>query len=145
MSFIGYHCGGATVLCLVAQSFLTLCDPMACSPPASSVHGDSPGKNTGMGCHALLQRIFATQGSNRGLPHCRQILHHLSHQGSPSGRLHIYILFRMICTLKIFQNLHSFCYFVRQKVSDAFCGFLKSLKLLDSTLCIEGKKELSLI
>ena len=32
----------------------TLCDPMDCRPPASSVHGDSPGKNPGMGCHALF-------------------------------------------------------------------------------------------
>ena len=36
-----------------------------------------------MGCHFLLQRIFPTRGSNPGLPHCRQTLHHLSHQGSP--------------------------------------------------------------
>ena len=43
---------------------------------------DSPGKNTGVGCHALLQGIFPTQGSNPGLPHCRWILYHLSHQGS---------------------------------------------------------------
>jgi len=57
---------------------------MDCSPPGSSVHGDSPGKNTGVGCHALLQRIFPTQGSNPGLPHCRQILYQLSYQGSPS-------------------------------------------------------------
>ena len=55
---------------------------MDCSLPGSSVHGDSPGKNTGVGCHALLQGIFLTQGSNPGLPHCR-ILYHLSHQGSP--------------------------------------------------------------
>ena len=40
------------------------CDPMDCSPPCSSVHGDSPGKNTGVGCHLLLQGIFPTQGSN---------------------------------------------------------------------------------
>ena len=51
--------------------------------PGSSVHGDSLGKNTGVGCHALLQGIFLTQGSNPGLLHCRQILYHLSHQGSP--------------------------------------------------------------
>ena len=56
---------------------------MDCSLPGSSVHGDSPGKNTGVGCHALLQRIFLTQGSNPGLLHWRQILYHLSHQGSP--------------------------------------------------------------
>ena len=63
------------VLCLVTQSCLTLCDPMDDSPPGSSVHGDSPGKNSGVGCHALLlQGIFPTQESNRGLLHWRQIL-----------------------------------------------------------------------
>ena len=44
---------------------------------------DSPGKNTGVGCYFLLQGIFPTQGSNPGLPHCRQTLYPLSHQGSP--------------------------------------------------------------
>ena len=39
----------------VAQSCLTLCEPMNCGVPGSSVHEDSPGKNTGVGCHALLQ------------------------------------------------------------------------------------------
>ena len=56
---------------------------MDCSLPGSSVHGDSPGKNTRVGCHALLQGIFPIQGSKPGLPHCRQIFYHLSHQGSP--------------------------------------------------------------
>ena len=70
-------------LCLVGQSCPTLCDPMGCRPPRASVHGDSPGKNTGVGCQALLQGIFPTQGSNPGLPHCRRILYQLSHQGSP--------------------------------------------------------------
>ena len=68
------------VLCLVTQSCPTLCNPMDCSPSGSSVHGDSPGKNTGVGCHALLQGIFPTQGSVPGLLHCRWILYHLSHQ-----------------------------------------------------------------
>ena len=68
------------VLCLVTQSCLTLCNPRDCSPPGSSVHGDSLGRNIGAGFHTLLQRIFPTQGSNPGLPHCRQILYHLSHQ-----------------------------------------------------------------
>ena len=71
------------VMCVHAQSCLTLCNPMDCSLPGSSVHGDSPGKNTGVGCHALLQGIFPTQGSNPGLPHCRQILYQLSRKGSP--------------------------------------------------------------
>ena len=64
------------------QSCLTLCNPMGCSPPGSSVLGDSLGKNTGVGCHAFLRGIFPTQGSNPGLPHCRQILYCLSHPGS---------------------------------------------------------------
>ena len=42
-----------------------------------------PGKNTGVGCHFLLQEIFLTQGSNPGLPHCRQMLYYLSSQGGP--------------------------------------------------------------
>ena len=73
-------------LCLVAQSFWTLCDLMDCSLPRSSVHRSSPGKNTGVGCHALLQGIFPTQGLNPGLPHCRRILYHLSHQGTSLHR-----------------------------------------------------------
>ena len=72
------------MLCLVAQSCLTLCDPMDYNLPGSSVHVDSTGKNTGVDCHALLQGIFPTQGMNPGLSHCRQILYHLSHQRSPS-------------------------------------------------------------
>ena len=55
---------------------------MDCSPSGSSVHGDSPGKNTGVGCHFLLQGIFLTQGLNPGLLHCRQMLYPLSHQES---------------------------------------------------------------
>ena len=42
---------------------------------------DFLGKSTGVGCHFLLQGIFPTQGSNPGLPHCRQTLYHLSHKG----------------------------------------------------------------
>ena len=60
---------------LVAQSCLTVCDPMICP-------WDSPGKNTGVDSHSLLQGIFSTQGWNQGLLHCRQILYHLSYQGS---------------------------------------------------------------
>ena len=75
----------ANQLCcmLVTRSCLTLCDPMACSPPGSSVHGNSAGKNTGVGCHALLQGILPTLGSNPGLSHCRRILYYLNDQGSP--------------------------------------------------------------
>ena len=138
-------------LCLVPQLCLTLWDPIYYSLLGSSVHGDSPGKNIGVGCHACLQGILPTQGSkllllwllyckrvlyllrdqrkmwkgkslsvsdslwshglyspwnspgqntgdgshsllqgifptqrlNLGLPHCKQTLYYLSHQGSP--------------------------------------------------------------
>ena len=60
--------------CLAAQSYPTLCHPIACSLSDSSVHGDSPGKDTAVGCHALLKGICQTQGSNPDLPHCRWIL-----------------------------------------------------------------------
>ena len=59
---------------LVAQPHLTLCDSVICP-------WNSPGKNTGVGCHFLLQRIFLTQGSKPHLLHWRQILHCLSYQG----------------------------------------------------------------
>ena len=71
------------VLCLATQSCSTLCKSIDCSTPGFSFHGNSPGKNTGVGCHALLQGIFPTQRPNPGLLHCRWILYHLSHQGSP--------------------------------------------------------------
>ena len=65
----------------------TLCDPMNCSSPGSSVHETFPGKNIGVGCGFLLPGIFPTQGSNPGLLHCRRTLYHLSHQGSPGFSL----------------------------------------------------------
>ena len=66
--------GGKRVVCLCAKllhSCLTLCDPMDCSPPGSSVHGILC-KNTGVSCHALLQGIFPTQGLN---PRLLRFLH----------------------------------------------------------------------
>ena len=90
------------VLCLVAQSCLTLCDPMDCSPPGSSVHRDSPGKNTGVGCQALLQGISSTQGSNPGLLHCRQILYQLSYQVSLESRVLVLKYYILLLLSKFF-------------------------------------------
>ena len=53
----GQHCSG-----LSHSAMPKICNPVDCSPPGSSVHGDSLGKNTGVGFHSLLQRIFPTQG-----------------------------------------------------------------------------------
>ena len=69
----------------------TLCDPMDCSPPGSSVHG----KNTGVGCHFLLQGIFPTQGLNRHLLRRQADSQPLSHQG-----LLTYYLKKDICCVK---------------------------------------------
>ena len=85
-----------TYLCLytVLQSCLTLWDPMDYNLPGSSVCEDSPNENTEAGCHALLQGIFPNQGLNPVLPHCKQILYHLSHRGGP----YVYIdIYRSIC------------------------------------------------
>jgi len=117
----------------VAQLCLTLCDPMDCSLPGSSVRGnlqagtlewlafpfsrgssqprdrtrspalwadslpsEPPGKpkNTGVGSLSLLQQIFLTQESIRGLLHCKRILYQLSNQGSNTF-MHRYSLFRL--------------------------------------------------
>ena len=64
--------------CLVAQLCPATCDPMDCRPPGSSVHGDSPDKNTGVGCHALIQSRMSisyefTVVISIPLPYCSQL------------------------------------------------------------------------
>ena len=78
LSFFSSYCMCVDVCVCVTQSYPTLCHPVNCSPPGSSVHGILPGKNTRVGCNFLLQ-IFLTQGSNPCLLHCRQTLYCLSH------------------------------------------------------------------
>ena len=70
-------------LCSVAQPCPTLWDPMDCSPSGSFDPWDFPGKNTGVGCHFLLQGVFSTQGMTLQLLHCQAGSLPLSHQGSP--------------------------------------------------------------
>ena len=89
---------------------------------------NSPGK--GVGCHSLLQGIFLTQGSNQGLPHCRQTLPHCrqtlycwSHQGSPvntrpPGNFPIFLL---LCLLSVFLHWHV------SPQGRGLCGLLGSL------------------
>ena len=74
-----YYLHVLSVLCLVTQSCLTLCHPMDCSPLSIGIL-----QARILEWHAPLQEIFPTQGSNPGSPHYRQILYHLSHQGSLS-------------------------------------------------------------
>ena len=124
LTFYVMYISERVCVCLVTQSCPILCDPMDCSLPGSSIDRDSPGKNTGVGCHALLQGIFPTQGSNPGLPHCRQILYHLSHQGSP------WILKKyMTC---IFFMKRSFFHKVKKKNDTEVKRSFKYLKPINS-------------
>ena len=111
------------VLCLITPLCPTLCDPMDCSLPGSSVRGDSLGKNTGVGCHAQVSCIagrfftswaireaqeyqsgqpipssgaFLTPKLNQGLLHSRRILHQLSYQGSPNQAIIQYKIVKKI-------------------------------------------------
>ena len=74
--------GAKQSLCCSVLSCVWLFVTLWTVPTRPSVHGHSPGKNTGVGHHALLRGIFPTQGSNPGLLHCRQILYQLSYQES---------------------------------------------------------------
>ena len=115
-------------MCLVTQSCLTLCNFMDCSLPGFSVHGDSPGKNTGVGGHTILKRIFPTLESNPGLPHCRWFLYSLSYQGVEiirflSNKLNFFSIF---LNMLIGVILRSFLLFLTYEL----CKFMVVLPLL---------------
>ena len=110
------------VLCLVTLSCPILCNPIDCSLPGSSVHGDSPGKKTGVGCHTLLQGVFPTQGLNPGLPHCRHILYHLSHLG-----LDQWCCYNLLCQREhkaYLMNVPELTDFMTHQVQQAWCAVL---------------------
>ena len=79
---------------------------MDCSLPDSSVHGDSPGKNTGVGCYALLQGIFPIQGLKPGLLQGRGITYHLSHQGRSKFKGGQLWKSLRVCHPFVFPSLH---------------------------------------
>ena len=97
---------------LVTQSCLTVCNPMDCSPPGSSVHGILQG---------TIQEWVATpvsRGLNPGLLHCRQTLYQLSHQGSPLAIFNQSILLILTKEMKmVFQNTAGYltAFFLREK------------------------------
>ena len=96
------------VLCLVAQS------SMDCSPPGSFVHGDSPGKNTEVGCHVLFQGIFPTQGWNPGIKPRSPALQADSSPSEPPGKpdacayANVFISFKWLLPLFKRRNNLSF-------------------------------------
>ena len=59
----------SSLYCACTQSHLIICDPLDCSPPGSTVHGISSGKNTRISCNFFFQGTFPTQGSNLNLLH----------------------------------------------------------------------------
>ena len=73
---------------------------------------DFPGSSPGVDCHFLLQGIFPTQGRNLGLPHCRQMLYCLSHQGSPGFQSSIWGNDQFLCGAQV--N----CHFLRETFPD---------------------------
>ena len=88
-SLIMSVCVCVCVCVWVAQLCPTLCDSMDCRPLGFSVRGALQAKNTGVGCHFLLQGIFLTQGSNLGLLHCRQMLYRNANQNYNEVSPHI--------------------------------------------------------
>ena len=95
----GLNLFGVCVNCsFVSNSY----DPSGLQPARLLCLWKSPGKSTRVGGHALLQGIFPTQGLNPGLLHCRQILYHLSHQGS------LYQFYLMLFSLLISGQKRSF-------------------------------------
>ena len=105
---------GSCVHAQSLQSCLTLCNPMECSPPGSSVHEDSPGKNTAVGFCALLKRIFLTQGLNL----CLLCLLHWQ-AGSlplvpPGEPCHLYILAKYLKNMETYLQTKTCAYCSQQ-------------------------------
>ena len=108
------------LICLVLSKLYNLMDY---SLPGSSVHGDSPGKNTEVGCRFLLQGIFPTQGLSPDLPHWQVGSLPLSHQGSPESLIP---KTKLNTSLSIYQRTAYFqqclCYFQLLLLADVGNG-----------------------
>ena len=118
------------------QSCWTLCNPMDYSLPGSSVHRDSPVKNTGVDCHALLQGIFPTQGLNLHLLYLLYWQAGSYHQAPPGNPFSPIVpnnclgIFNSVCgaVLVFYEgNIHqlrrfwfSFCFYLRIVVKNVY-------------------------
>ena len=95
----------------ITQLCLTLCDPMDCSPPGSSIHGTFQARILEWAAIPFSRGSSQTRDQNLGFSQCRQILYHLSHRGSPHVTIyivniymyisHIFYLFVYHCTLSL--------------------------------------------
>ena len=98
----------------VTQSRPTLCDPMDCNLPGSSVHGIFQARVL----EWVAISIFPTEGSNLALPHCRQMLYHLSHRGSSSGMVENLWLWKQTTTVRARKKWASTQYCTYLSISD---------------------------
>ena len=110
---------------------------VACQAPL----WNSPGKNTGVGCHSHLQGIFPTQGSNPHLLHYRQILYHLSHQGSQSFNRSTEILGE-ISILVILKSSRTLWTYWLSRLGNSESPFSSILKGFPHYMVILAAKEL---
>ena len=99
----------------VTQSCLSLCNPMDCNLPGSSVHGTLLARILEWIPHSLLQGIFLTQGSKPGLLHCSllkprsPVIYHLSHQESPYNIMYCKLLSNvLLCNKEFFFSKSCF-------------------------------------
>ena len=95
-------------LCLLCCPACRLISPIFLNSIYMVCPWNSPGKNTEVGGHSLLQEIFLTQGSDLGLLNCRQIFYHLSYQGSPYICVNIQYLSFIFLTYFTLYNRHQF-------------------------------------
>ena len=137
--------------CLITSSCLILCNPMDYSPTRLHCPWGSPGKNTEVGCHFLLQEIFPTQRSNLGLLYCRQTLYHLSHVSPTSRQLlngRDYILFISGISVYVVPSTQQGLWYCLMRLSgswssvsggnhflESLCNFGNALFLLQVSIC----------
>ena len=130
------------VLCLVTQSCPALCNPMDCSLPGFSAHGESPGKNTGVGCPP--PRDLGSSQPKDQTP----ILYHLSHQGSPRSWVNPLISLENcfhICKMRSFMGLTFRVNFSKTKAlqgeggRDRYLFFILPIRKLRSKMLMRKK------
>ena len=97
------YCHSIVVVVWLLSCVWLFCDPVDCSPTRFLYPWDFPGKNTGVGCLLLLQRIFLTQGSNPHLLHWQEDSLPLSHLGSPVTPQHSLISIRGYLSSLVFK------------------------------------------
>ena len=106
------------VCVLDAELWPTLCKPMDCGPPGSSVHGILQERILEWGAICFSRGSSLTQGSNPGLLHCRQIIYHLSYQGTKS----VFLVIKLY-SLSINGNKQRILNFMQKGSSLSFCCF----------------------